>query len=53
MELLKAIGFVKRGKNRKEILKYVNKTASRGDLLITLGAGDVYKIAELFLRGEI
>ncbi|OGL41024.1 MAG: UDP-N-acetylmuramate--L-alanine ligase [Candidatus Schekmanbacteria bacterium GWA2_38_11] len=39
--------------DRKEILKYIGKAASRGDLLITLGAGDVYKIAELFLRGEI
>jgi len=38
--------------NRKEILRYLFKVTEKGDLLITLGAGDIYKIGEAFLRGE-
>ncbi|OGL40900.1 MAG: UDP-N-acetylmuramate--L-alanine ligase [Candidatus Schekmanbacteria bacterium RIFCSPHIGHO2_02_FULL_38_11] len=39
-------------KERKDILKHLFKVTEKGDLLITLGAGDVYKIGEAFLKGR-
>lgn len=34
----------------EKILKYLKSTLKEGDLLITMGAGDVYKIGENFLK---
>lgn len=39
-------------KERKDILKHLFKVINKGDLLITLGAGDVYKTGEAFLKGK-
>jgi len=39
-------------KERKDILKHLFKVTEKGDLLITLGAGDVYKTGEAFLKGK-
>lgn len=35
-----------------EIARYVMKNAKEGDLVITLGCGDVYKCAKMMLSGE-
>ena len=35
--------------NFGDIAKYVNENASMGDMVITMGAGDVYKIGEMLL----
>ena len=32
------------------IVKYLSDNASPGDLIITMGAGDVYKVGEMFLK---
>lgn len=37
-------------KSFDEIVNYLNKELSEGDVLITMGAGDVYKIGEEFLK---
>ena len=34
-----------------EIEKFLQKNCVNGDLLITMGAGDVYKIGEALLKG--
>lgn len=35
-----------------EILKYLRENTSEGDVIITIGAGSVYKIGEEFLKGD-
>ncbi len=35
---------------KPSMLKYLRKITKRGDLILTLGAGDIYKIAELFAK---
>ena len=32
-----------------EIAEYVNKNAQKGDMVITMGAGDIYKVGEMLL----
>lgn len=34
----------------QEITDYLRKNASDGDLVITIGAGDIYKVSEMFLK---
>lgn len=34
------------------ILEFLNKELKAGDLLITIGAGDVYKVGEMFLKNR-
>lgn len=34
------------------IVEYLKKNASPGDLIITMGAGDVYKVGEMFLKDK-
>ncbi len=36
--------------SKKSCLKYLNENIQKDDILMTLGAGDVYKIGELFLE---
>ena len=36
--------------SHEEALEYVNTNLSKGDLLLTVGAGDVVKVGELFLN---
>lgn len=36
----------------ESIVKYLQKNASPGDLIITMGAGDVYRVGEMFLNDE-
>lgn len=36
-------------KDFENIVEYLDKNASAGDLIITMGAGDIYKVGELFL----
>lgn len=33
----------------EKIVEYLDKNASSGDLIITMGAGDIYKVGEMFL----
>jgi len=33
------------------IVKYPQNNASPGDLIITMGAGDIYKVGEMFIEG--
>ncbi|MDP3296507.1 MAG: UDP-N-acetylmuramate--L-alanine ligase [Thermodesulfovibrionia bacterium] len=40
-------------KERGEILNYLDEELKKGDILITLGAGDVWKIGEEFLKFKI
>ena len=35
-----------------DIVKYLKKNAAAGDLVITMGAGDVYRIGEMLLAGS-
>ncbi|NLX63232.1 MAG: UDP-N-acetylmuramate--L-alanine ligase [Clostridiaceae bacterium] len=35
-----------------EIVKFLQENASAGDLVITMGAGDVYRVGEMFLAGS-
>ncbi len=37
-------------KSFEEIAAYLDKNAKAGDIIITMGAGDVYKVGELFLE---
>ena len=32
-----------------DIVKYLHENAAPGDLVITMGAGDVFKVADMFL----
>ena len=34
------------------IVEYLDRNARPGDLIITMGAGDIYKVGEMFLRGR-
>ena len=36
----------------QKVADYLKQNIQKGDLVITLGCGDVYKIAHLILRGE-
>ena len=36
-------------KDFESIVEYLDKNANSGDLIITMGAGDIYKVGELFL----
>lgn len=36
--------------NREEIVEYIAKKAGQGDMVITLGAGDIWKVGEEFLK---
>ena len=38
------------GKDQKDILKALSNTAQAGDIILTLGAGDIYRVGEAFLR---
>ncbi len=38
------------GKSKEESLNLVKQTVKEGDILLTMGAGDVYKIGESFLK---
>ena len=40
-------------KKKKEIMEYLTRITKKGDMLITLGAGDIYKIGEAFLKEKI
>jgi len=33
-------------------LEYLRQNAKEGDMLLTMGAGDVYRIGELFLENK-
>ncbi|MGI6777327.1 MAG: UDP-N-acetylmuramate--L-alanine ligase [Acetivibrionales bacterium] len=35
----------------ESIVKYLQSNASPGDLIITMGAGDIYKVGEMFIEG--
>ena len=37
-------------KNFSEIVRFLRSYASSGDLIITMGAGDIYKVGEMFLE---
>lgn len=37
-------------KDKENIVEYLKKNAKKGDLIITIGAGDIYKIGEKFIR---
>ncbi|HBA26911.1 MAG TPA: hypothetical protein DCY98_05905 [Nitrospinae bacterium] len=39
--------------DKEEIAPYLSKKAKEGDIVITLGAGDVWKIGEKFLHGKL
>lgn len=39
-------------KNFDAIVGYLKEVARPGDLIITMGAGDIYKVGEMFLRGR-
>ena len=39
-------------KDFESIVEYLDKNASSGDLIITMGAGDIYKVGDLFLDGR-
>ena len=39
-------------KDFDNIVEYLDKNASAGDLIITMGAGDIYKVGELFLEAR-
>ena len=39
-------------KGFENIVEYLDKNAKAGDLIITMGAGDIYKVGELFLDGR-
>ena len=34
----------------EEIANYVKKNAEEGDLVITMGAGDIYKVGDLIME---
>ena len=35
-----------------EIVEYLKKNAAPGDLIITMGAGDIYRVGEMFLKDK-
>jgi UDP-N-acetylmuramate--alanine ligase len=37
-------------KEKERIVQYLKKNTKKGDLVITIGAGDIYKIGEKFIR---
>ena len=37
-------------KDKKDIVNYLKKNTQEGDLVITIGAGDIYKIGEKFIK---
>ncbi|MCK4233717.1 UDP-N-acetylmuramate--L-alanine ligase [candidate division WOR-3 bacterium] len=37
-------------KDKKDIVNYLKKNTQKGDLVITIGAGDIYKIGEKFIK---
>jgi UDP-N-acetylmuramate--alanine ligase len=39
-------------KGFENIVAYLDKNAKSGDLIITMGAGDIHKVGELFLEGR-
>ncbi len=39
-------------KGFRSIVEYLDKNAISGDLIITMGAGDIYKVGELFLEAH-
>jgi len=39
-------------KNKDDVVTYLKKHAKRGDLILTIGAGDIYKVGEKFIRSE-
>lgn len=39
-------------KSFENIVDYLDKNAKAGDLIITMGAGDIYKVGELFIDGR-
>jgi UDP-N-acetylmuramate--alanine ligase len=39
-------------KGFENIVEYLNKNAESGDMIITMGAGDIYKVGEMFLDGR-
>ncbi|MBI9074263.1 MAG: UDP-N-acetylmuramate--L-alanine ligase [Desulfatibacillum sp.] len=39
--------------SKESALREIEKTVREGDVLITLGAGDVYKVGESFLAGKV
>lgn len=39
-------------KGFENIVEYLDKNAKAGDLIITMGAGDIYKVGEMFLDGR-
>ena len=39
-------------KGFENIAEYLDKNAKSGDMIITMGAGDIYKVGELFLDGR-
>lgn len=36
----------------ESIVEYLKENASQGDLIITMGAGDIYKVGDLFLKDK-
>ena len=38
------------GKDQKDILKALSNTARAGDIILTLGAGDIYNVGDTFLK---
>ena len=39
-------------KDFEDIVKYINKFAQEGDIAMTMGAGDVYKVGDMLLNKE-
>jgi len=38
-------------KGFEDIANYLHEKASPGDIIITMGAGDIYRVGEIFLTG--
>jgi len=39
-------------KDFDSIVEYLNKNAKAGDLVLTVGAGNIYEVGEMFLKGH-
>ena len=39
-------------KDFEDIVKYIRKIAGKDDIVMTMGAGDVYKVGEMLLAEE-
>ena len=39
-------------KDFEDIVKYIDKFADRDDIVMTMGAGDVYKVGDMLLNKE-